>query len=69
VKYLLKIDRLCFDGQSDRAVQIKGGQDRTHELSDIYGGMMQFMVLQVIALLAIVLFPGIALGPPHHLFT
>jgi hypothetical protein len=26
VKYLLKIDRLCFDGQSDEAVHIKGGQ-------------------------------------------
>jgi len=26
LKYLLKIDRLCFDGWPDRAVQIKGGQ-------------------------------------------
>jgi hypothetical protein len=26
LKYLLKIDRLCFDGQPDGAVQIKGGQ-------------------------------------------
>src|SRR5215470_4927543 len=25
LKYLLKIDRLCFDGQPDRAVEIKGG--------------------------------------------
>jgi hypothetical protein len=26
LKYLLKIDLLCFDGQPDRAVRIKGGQ-------------------------------------------
>jgi TRAP-type C4-dicarboxylate transport system permease large subunit len=30
--------------------------------------MTQLMVLQVIVLLAIVLFPGIALWLPHHLF-
>ncbi len=26
LKYLLKIDRLCFDGQPDQTVQAKGGQ-------------------------------------------
>ena len=26
LKYLLKIDRLCFDGQPDQTVQTKGGQ-------------------------------------------
>ncbi len=38
------------------------------ELRDIYAGMMQFMVLQVIALLLVVLFPDIALWLPARLF-
>lgn len=37
-------------------------------LKDIYGGMMQFMVIQVIALLLVVLFPQIALWLPGVLF-
>ena len=38
------------------------------ELRDIYGGMMQFMVLQVIALVLIIVFPQIALWLPTLLF-
>ena len=38
------------------------------DLRDIYGGMMQFMVLQVIALLLIIMFPQIALWLPTVLF-
>jgi TRAP-type mannitol/chloroaromatic compound transport system permease large subunit len=34
------------------------------ELSDIYAGMMQFMVLQVIGLLLVLFFPSIALWLP-----
>jgi TRAP-type mannitol/chloroaromatic compound transport system permease large subunit len=37
-------------------------------LRDIYGGMMQFMVIQVIALALIILFPQIALWLPDVLF-
>ncbi len=38
------------------------------ELKDIYAGMLQFMILQVIALLAVILFPAIALWLPGVLF-
>lgn len=38
------------------------------ELKDIYAGMMQFMVLQVIGLLIVVFFPQIALWLPNLLF-
>ena len=40
----------------------------TWDLRDIYGGMMQFMVLQVIALALIIMFPQIALWLPTVLF-
>jgi tripartite ATP-independent transporter DctM subunit len=40
----------------------------TWDLRDIYGGMMQFMVLQVIALLLVIMFPQIALWLPTVLF-
>ena len=38
------------------------------ELKDIYVGMLQFMVLQVIGLLIVILFPQIALWLPNLLF-
>jgi TRAP-type mannitol/chloroaromatic compound transport system permease large subunit len=38
------------------------------ELKGIYGGMMHFMVIQVIALLALIMFPQIALWFPNWLF-
>jgi tripartite ATP-independent transporter DctM subunit len=38
------------------------------ELRTIYGGMMEFMVLQVIALAAVLLFPEISLWLPRQLF-
>ena len=38
------------------------------ELKEIYGGMLQFMILQVIALLAVIFFPDIALWLPRVLF-
>jgi TRAP-type mannitol/chloroaromatic compound transport system permease large subunit len=38
------------------------------DLKDIYLGMMQFMVLQVIGLIAIVLFPQIALWLPEMIY-
>ena len=38
------------------------------ELKDIYAGMMQFMILQVIGLLAVIFFPQIALWLPNWLF-
>jgi tripartite ATP-independent transporter DctM subunit len=38
------------------------------ELRDIYGGMMQFMVIQVIVLALIIMFPQIALWLPTVLF-
>ena len=38
------------------------------ELKDIYAGMMQFMVLQVIGLLIVIFFPQIALWFPNWLF-
>lgn len=40
----------------------------TWDLRDIYGGMMQFMVLQVLALILIIMFPQIALWLPTVLF-
>jgi tripartite ATP-independent transporter DctM subunit len=40
----------------------------TWELRDIYGGMMQFMVIQVIALFLVIMFPQIALWLPTVLF-
>jgi len=40
----------------------------TWELRDIYGGMMQFMVIQVIVLTLIIVFPQIALWLPTVLF-
>jgi TRAP-type mannitol/chloroaromatic compound transport system permease large subunit len=39
------------------------------ELSTIYGGMAQFMILQVIALLIVMIFPEIALWFPRWLFS
>jgi len=38
------------------------------ELKDIYVGMMQFMVIQLIGLLAVIFFPQIALWLPNLLF-
>ncbi len=38
------------------------------QLKDIYAGMLQFMVLQVIGLLAVIMFPEIALWLPKRLF-
>ena len=38
------------------------------DLKDIYIGMMQFMVLQVIGLVLIVIFPQIALWLPHYIY-
>jgi len=38
------------------------------DLKDIYMGMMQFMVLQVIGLILIVIFPQIALWLPTYLY-
>ena len=38
------------------------------DLKDIYIGMMQFMVLQVIGLILIVIFPQIALWLPHYIY-
>ena len=38
------------------------------ELRDIYWGMAEFMVLQVIGLLLLMVFPGIALWFPHWLY-
>ena len=37
------------------------------DLKDIYLGMMQFMVLQVIGLLLVIIFPEIALWLPSYL--
>jgi TRAP-type mannitol/chloroaromatic compound transport system permease large subunit len=37
------------------------------ELKDIYAGMMQFMVLQIVGLLLILIFPQIALWLPDLL--
>ena len=37
-------------------------------LSTIYGGMMDFMVIQVICLLLVIIFPQIALWFPNLLF-
>jgi TRAP-type mannitol/chloroaromatic compound transport system permease large subunit len=37
------------------------------ELGDIYKGMMQFMVLQVIGLLLVLVFPELALWLPREL--
>ncbi len=38
------------------------------DLKDIYGGMMQFMVIQVIGLILIIMFPQIALWLPEYLY-
>ena len=38
------------------------------DLKDIYIGMMQFMVLQLIGLILIVVFPQIALWLPHYIY-
>jgi len=38
------------------------------DLKDIYIGMMQFMVIQVIGLILIVIFPQIALWLPHYIY-
>ena len=38
------------------------------DLKDIYIGMMQFMVLQLIGLILIVIFPQIALWLPHYIY-
>jgi TRAP-type mannitol/chloroaromatic compound transport system permease large subunit len=40
----------------------------TWDLKDIYGGMMQFMVIQVIGLALIIAFPQIALWLPEYLY-
>jgi len=39
------------------------------DLKDIYLGMMQFMVIQLIGLLCIVSFPQIALWLPRYLYA
>jgi len=38
------------------------------DLKDIYHGMMQFMVIQVIGLILIIIFPQIALWLPTYLY-
>jgi TRAP-type mannitol/chloroaromatic compound transport system permease large subunit len=38
------------------------------ELSDIYKGMLQFMALQVVGLVLIVVFPEIALWLPRRMY-
>ena len=38
------------------------------DLKDIYYGMMQFMVLQVIGLILIIVFPQIALWLPNYIY-
>ena len=38
------------------------------ELGDIYKGMMQFMVLQLLALVLIIVFPQIVLWLPEYLY-
>jgi TRAP-type mannitol/chloroaromatic compound transport system permease large subunit len=38
------------------------------KLGDIYRGMAEFMALQVIGLLLVMLFPGVALWFPHWLY-
>jgi TRAP-type mannitol/chloroaromatic compound transport system permease large subunit len=38
------------------------------DLKDIYYGMMQFMVIQVIGLILIIVFPKIALWLPAYLY-
>jgi len=38
------------------------------DLKDIYGGMMQFMVIQVIGLILIILFPQIAIWLPKLIY-
>ena len=38
------------------------------DLGDIYKGMMQFMVLQVIGLILIIIFPEIALWLPRMMY-
>ena len=38
------------------------------DLKDIYIGMMQFMVIQVIGLILIIIFPQIALWLPHYIY-
>ena len=38
------------------------------DLKDIYGGMMQFMVIQLFGLILIVIFPQIALWLPEYLY-
>ena len=38
------------------------------DLKDIYAGMMQFMVIQVIGLILIIMFPQIALWLPEYLY-
>lgn len=37
-------------------------------LTDIHRGMAEFMVLQLIGLLLVMLFPGVALWFPHWLY-
>jgi len=37
------------------------------DLKDIYGGMLQFMVIQLIGLILIIIFPQIALWLPEYL--
>ena len=49
--------RLIFEGGS-------AGWD----LKDIYDGMMQFMVIQVIGLILIIIFPQITLWLPRYLY-
>jgi len=38
------------------------------DLKDIYGGMMQFMVIQVFGLILIILFPQIVLWLPEYIY-
>jgi TRAP-type mannitol/chloroaromatic compound transport system permease large subunit len=38
------------------------------DLKDIYGGMMQFMVIQVIGLILTIAFPQIALWLPEYIY-
>ena len=62
IKYLKKSPKTSSTDDSKTTEIVKG------LLKDIYIGMMQFMVLQVIGLILIVIFPQIALWLPTVLY-
>ena len=62
IKYLKKSPKTSSTDDSKTTEIVKG------LLKDIYYGMMQFMVLQVIGLVLIIVFPQIALWLPTLLY-